>query len=100
MITNANYDSTTRRKIELSRHADKRAQQRAISKESVPLIIAYGERTHDNHGGIRYLMTQRSISNLRGVIGYSKQIERLEGCYAVLSAEDEKTVITIGHRVN
>jgi len=38
MISNANYDSMSRRKIELSRHAYKRAQQRAIPQECVPLI--------------------------------------------------------------
>jgi hypothetical protein len=100
MISNANYDSTSRRKIELSRHANKRAQQRAIPQECVPLILAYGERTHDGQGGIRYLLTEKAMASLGRAIGHSQRLETLTGCYAVVSAEDEETIITVGHRYN
>ena len=100
MISNAHYDSTSRRKIELSRHAYKRAQQRAIPQECVPLILAYGERTHDGQGGIRYLLTEKAMAILSRAIGHSQRLETLAGCYAVVSAEDEETIITVGHRYN
>ena len=64
IVSNAQYASLARRKIELSRHASRRARQRAISQDCVPLILAYGERSHDGHGGIRYLLTRRSMAAL------------------------------------
>ena len=98
MISNAHYDSISRRKIEVSRHAHKRAQQRAIPQDCVPLILAYGERSHDGQGGIRYLLTDRVMAILSRAIGHSQRLETLTGCYAVVAAEDEQTVITLGHR--
>lgn len=98
LASNAHYDSIARRKIELSRHAQKRGQQRAIPQDSVPLILAYGERSHDGQGGIRYLMTDKAVNGLSRVVGYSQKLAALSGCYAVVSADNEQTVITIGHR--
>ncbi len=98
MISNAHFDSISRRKIELSRHAHKRSQQRAISQDCVPLILAYGERTHDGRGGIRYLLTDRAMASLSRAIGHSQRLETLTGCYAVVAEENEQTVITLGHR--
>lgn len=100
IISNAQYDPIARRKIELSRHANKRAQQRAISQDCIPLILAYGERSHDGKGGIRYLLTQRAMSSLGRAVGHSQRLETLAGCYAVVDAENERTVITLGHRVS
>lgn len=100
MVSNANYNSISRRKIELSRHAHKRAQQRAIPQDCVPLILAYGERSHDGQGGIRYLLTDRSMACLGRAIGRSLRLETLAGCYAVVNADNEDTVITLGHRYN
>ncbi|MBL0419735.1 hypothetical protein JI739_05165 [Ramlibacter sp. AW1] len=96
--SNAQYDPLARRKIELSRHASKRASQRAITQDCVPLILAYGERSHDGRGGVRYLLTQRSMASLGRAIGHSQRLEALAGCYAVVDAANEQTVITLGHR--
>lgn len=98
MISNAHYDSLSRRKIEFSRHAHKRAQQRAISGDAVPLLLAYGERSHDGQGGIRYLMTDRAMAAVARAIGRTQRLDALAGSYAVVSAEDDSTVITVGHR--
>lgn len=96
--SNAQYDPLARRKIELSRHAVKRSSQRAISRDCVPLILAYGERSHDGQGGVRYLMTQRSVATLGRAVGYTQRLDALAGCYAVVDAANEETVITLGHR--
>lgn len=96
--SNVQYELHGRRKIELSRHASKRARQRAITQDCVPLILAYGERSHDGRGGVRYLLTQRSMAALGRVVGHSQRLEALAGCYAVVDAVDEQTVITLGHR--
>lgn len=98
IASNAQFDSIARRKIELSRHAHKRGQQRGISQDCVPLILAYGERSHDGQGGVRYSLTDRAIARLVRAIGHSQRLQTLAGCYAVVNAESEQTVITLGHR--
>lgn len=95
--SNQHYQSTSRHTGHLSRHADKRAQQRGIEIMSVPLVLAYGKREFDGKGGVRYLMTAESIASLRRAVGRTQQVEALAGVYAVVSAEDQ-TVITLGHR--
>lgn len=97
--SNFNYEPSRRRRATLSRHADKRAQQRGIAHASVPLVLAYGKREFDGRGGVRYLMTEDSVASLRRAVGTTQQVEALAGVYAVVSAVDE-TVITIGHRHN
>lgn len=52
---------------------------------------------HDNRGGIRYLMTNKALDNLRRVVGNSQKVEALAGVYAVVSATDS-TIITVAHR--
>ena len=82
----------------VTRHANRRAQQRAISKACIPLIRAYGKRQYDGRGGVTYLMTYGAIDTLLRAVGRTAAIERLEGVYIVVDAVDEKTVITVGHR--
>lgn len=96
--TNAHYQPNSRRKMEFSRHAARRAQQRAISTDCVPLVLAYGERSHDGQGGVRYLMTDRSLVSLGRAVGRTQRTDNLAGVYVVVSADDEQAVITIGHR--
>ena len=94
---NHHYEPTSRQKASLSRHADKRAQQRGIDQVAVPLVLAYGKREFDGRGGVRYVMTDDAMTVLRRAVGRSQQVDALAGVYAVVSAEDQ-TVITIGHR--
>ena len=98
--TNVNFQSNLRRRQELqaSKHANERKQQRAISQEAVHLIALFGERTYDGRNGIRCQMTDKAISKLERAVGHSQRIDNLRGCYVVLSAVDECTVITVGHR--
>lgn len=95
--SNEGYQATSRRVPHLSRHAEKRGQQRCIDKASLPLVFAYGQREFDGQGGIRYLMTADSIASLRRAVGHTQRVDALAGVYAVVSAEDS-TVITVGHR--
>ncbi|MDO9477259.1 MAG: DUF4258 domain-containing protein [Pseudohongiella sp.] len=98
--TGTNFQSNLRRKQELhaSKHANERKQQRAISQEAIELIALFGERSHDGQNGIRYVMTDKAMTRLERVVGHTQQTDKLRGCYVVLSAEDECTVITVGHR--
>lgn len=95
--TNANYQPTRYRDFRLSKHAESRSRQRAVSGASLRLVLAFGQREHDGQGGIRYLMTADSIANLRRAVGRTQQVDALQGVYAVVSADDS-TVITLGHR--
>lgn len=88
--SNATYLSSTR-------HAQKRAQQRGLNEDQVPIITAYGEPEHDGHGGIRYLMTDKAMTRLVRALGRNQCIDGLAGAYVVVSANDG-TVITISHR--
>jgi hypothetical protein len=81
----------------LTRHADCRAQQRAISKECIPLLKAYGQRSYDGRGGVTYLMTGDAVDSLIRAVGRTASIERLEGVYVVLDADRQEAVITLGH---
>lgn len=99
MHTNNYFENARYRRASMSRHADKRAQQRGIDKVALPLLLAYGEREFDGKGGIRYLMTATSLATLRRAVGHTKQVEALAGVYAVVSAENQ-TVVTMGHRDN
>lgn len=95
--SNAAYQSSSLHKTEVSRHAQKRAQQRGLSQEQVPIIRAYGEPEHDGRGGIRYLMTDKAMARLVRALGRNQCIDGLAGAYVVVSADDG-TVITISHR--
>ena len=98
--SNLSFQPTLRRKIELrlKKHAKVRKQQRGISAEAIDLIGFFGERSHDGCGGVRCLMTEQAIARLERTIGHTQRIANLKGCYVVLSADDERTVITVGHR--
>jgi hypothetical protein len=60
-------------------------------------VVAFGEKEHDNRGGVRYLMTAKALENLRRVVGNSQKVDALAGVYAVVSANDP-TIITVAHR--
>ena len=96
--SNTHYLPRRRQKIELSKHASRRTKQRAIPHDALPILLAYGERSHDGRGGVRYLMTDRSVAALVRAVGRSQRLDSLAGAYAVVSADDERSVITVGHR--
>lgn len=97
--SNHHFVSDRSRRLKVSRHAAKRAQQRGINQAALGLLLAYGCREFDGQGGIRYLMTDSAMKSVYRLFGHTKQLEALAGVYAVISAEDE-TVITTGHRYN
>lgn len=80
----------------LTKHADRRAQQRAISKACIPILRAFGRRRHDGRGAVTYLMTSDAMDLLIRAVGRTPAVERLQGVYMV---EDILTnsIITIGH---
>lgn len=84
----------------LTEHAQVRLQQRGIAENWIPLIMKYGKKLHDNHGGIKYFMTSRLtrklIDLMRGKCSI-QQLEKLKGIYVIVSS-DNTTVITAAHK--
>lgn len=97
--SNQNYEPNARKRAALSNHAAKRAQQRGIGHDALPLLLAFGQREFDGRGGVRYLMTASAVASLGRAVGHTSKVEALAGVYAVVSAEGQ-TVITVGHRQN
>ena len=99
MVHSNQFHVTNRsRRADLTRHAQVRSQQRGLAASVVPVITAFGERSHDGHGGIRYLMTNKAMVALVRALGRNQQIDALCGSYVVVAVDDERTVITLGHR--
>lgn len=97
-LSNQAFSPSRTRKPQLSRHASVRSQQRGLRQECIPLLLAYGEASHDGRGGIRYFMSQSSLQRLVRAVGYTQMIDALAGTYLVVSADDAQTVITMGHK--
>lgn len=95
--SNVAYTPNRQHKQELTRHAKKRCAQRGLVEGIVPVLTAFGEASHDGHGGIRYVMTNQALERLTRVLGRNQNIDGLAGAYVVVSVDDGQ-VITIGHR--
>lgn len=98
-VGNSQYLPTARVKREMSLHAQKRGRQRGMQPRTAELVVLFGEKEHDNRGGVRFLMTARAIEDLRGVVGNNQKVDALAGIYAVVSATGP-TIITVAHRNN
>jgi hypothetical protein len=44
------------------------------------------------------MMTHSSLAAVARAVGRSQRLDALAGAYAVVSADDERAVITVGHR--
>jgi hypothetical protein len=97
--SNVNFLSNRHQRLQLSKHAKKRGQQRGSKEIQIPLIQAFGEKQFDGRGAIRYTMTKNAMRNLYRACGFGKIFEALEGLYIVVSV-DTDTVITIAHLQN
>ena len=82
----------------LTRHAQARMQQRAIRVHTLERLLEFGREAFDHHGGVVVLYFDKAARRrlIRATPG-AKDLERLAGCYAVLSPGG--AVITVGHRV-
>lgn len=98
MQTNFGYQKIRPVRSRLSKHASARSAQRAVDPAALPLIASFGDRDFDGWGGVRYSLTPRAHRKLVNVVGDTPQVQALAGCYVVLDAKTQTTVITIGHR--
>ncbi len=80
----------------LSKHAQKRSQQRSIPREVIELILRYGKRRYHRGANI-HLMDKKTLHWARTHMGtsYKRLEEKLRKCYLVVI---DGEVITIAHR--
>ena len=83
----------------MSRHAEKRAQERGIPPLIADWLDLYGETEYDGRGGeVRYF-SRKSIRTIKRVVGSGpvRHLASYFNAFKVVSGNDGQT-ITIGHR--
>ncbi len=82
-----------------TRHAERRAQQRAIPPLVDRLLDEFGEEEHDGHGCIRVFFSHRSVRKMEQALGQQPVglFKRYLHAYKVDSG-DTGTVVTRGWR--
>lgn len=85
-------------RIQLTKHATSRQQQRGIPPLIMEWLTSYGTTSHDHHGAEILYFDKRSRKALAKAVG-EEILSRLSGLldtYAVVS--DDGAIITVGHR--
>lgn len=80
-----------------TRHAERRAQQRAIPPLVDRLLDEFGEEEHDGHGCIRVFFSHRSVRKMEQALGQQPvgMFKRYLRAYKIESCRDG-AVITKG----
>lgn len=85
--------------MKTSNHGVIRQQQRGIPSSIVDLVLDYGRRAYDHHGGVVRYLDRRSRKQIETTVGreFMKRHGDYMDVYVVQSASDG-SVITCGHR--
>lgn len=85
-------------RLQLTQHAQARMQQRAIPSDVVEMLIAYGHKEHDHHGGKVLYFDKSSRCRLARDIPERNRgfLDRYRDAYAVVSLKG--VILTVGHR--
>ncbi|KMK66006.1 DUF4258 domain-containing protein [Puniceibacterium sp. IMCC21224] len=80
----------------LTRHAERRANQRGINRETIETLLAFGA-AQQAHGAEKVFMNRAARTKAKKELGRAKyaQIERDLDAYLVVDGE---TIVTVGHR--
>lgn len=84
--------------MNLTSHAKKRIQQRAIPANVVDLLFQYGAKSYDHHHAVVYAFDRRAERNVKQYLGDSVGnffIANYGKCYLVADAQTSD-VITVG----
>ena len=92
MQTNLYMESSRDQRIELSRDARVRMQQRGINPFELSLIRQFGTRTHDGHGALRYLFDKNAARRCARTLGDVVRTESLRGLYIVEAIVDDDSL--------
>jgi hypothetical protein len=79
--------------LDLTRHAERRSQQRAIRPALIDLLLTYGDRQPAG-GGAEMIRIPRKRS--RKGLADSRQADKLASIYAIVDGNGR--VITVGHQ--
>lgn len=79
----------------LTRHAQARMQQRAIRSEALERLLEFGREAFDHRGAVVLYFDKAARRRLLRSGAGAKELERLAGCYAVVSHDGD--VLTVGH---
>ena len=84
--------------IPLTRHAERRSQQRGIRAEAMEVLLAHGASTI-SHGRELVYMDQRARRRARAALGRTTyaQLERALDAYLVVG--DDGMIVTCAHRL-
>lgn len=82
----------------VTEHAATRMRQRAISEQTVELLLEFGRRLYDHRGGIVHYFDKSCRRELQRRLGNDRyrQLEHELDDYLVTSTHG--SVITVGHR--
>ena len=85
--------------VRMTRHADRRAQQRGVPPVVIDWLIAYGEAAFDGRGGVVRYFDRQAIRRLERDVGRAllRRMSEFLRCYVVETSSDG-TVITVGKR--
>ncbi len=64
-------------------HLQRRQQQRAISTDMIKIAVVYGQKRHDNRGGVIYMLGDRMLNNTP----YAHFIDCMRGLCVVCKAD-------------
>ncbi|QFY88498.1 hypothetical protein D5125_02820 [Magnetovirga frankeli] len=83
--------------MHISKHAQVRMQQRAISTRTLNILNQYGRKVHDGHKGIIVFLDKKAKDRIRMDLPKQEylKIERKLDVYCV---ESDGQIITVGHR--
>ena len=82
-----------------TRHADRRAQQRAIPTALIDLVLDYGERRAAGGGAEIVRLTEQSRCELAMDMDrhtWRRHADTLRSVYAIVAADG--VIVTLGHR--
>ena len=82
--------------VHLTRHAQCRAAQRAISPRVIEQLLSSGKRDHDHHGGIRIHLHHRRAQQNFARLTSAETLAQYRNAYAVVACNDPRVVITVG----
>lgn len=85
--------------IKMTKHAEKRLQQRCISNKTIEILEKYGQEAHDGHGCVKIFFDKYSnqkMDNSGIKLPHNQRnvylVKRLDGAYLVTAAYRTKRI--------
>jgi hypothetical protein len=86
--------------VKITKHAQKRSQQKAIPNQVIELLLTYGEEEPAGNGAsicrFQSRRTKKEIRRECRLTGF-KNIEKYFRAYIIVSSDNK--IVTVGHRI-